>query len=332
MKFITPLTQAEKITLKELLKNGSGDKIRMRAHAILLSHKKFKIDKISHIYEVHRNTVSIWFERWETQGIVGLFDVFRSGRPPLLSNEEQKKVLKYLEEEPRNIKRAASKIAKETGKSPSLDTIKRLAKSAGLVWKRVRKSLKKKRDNDAFEQAKAELSALKREQQEGKIGLLFFDESGFTLEPVVPYAWQPIGETIVIPSAKSRRLNVLGFMDYEGQLEPFVFEGAISTNEVIACFNLVAENLSKPTHVVLDNASIHKSALFKEQIAGWEKKGLFVKYIPAYSPELNLIEILWKHIKYFWLPFSAYENFNTLKKCLDDVLRNVGKKYKITFA
>jgi hypothetical protein len=36
---------------------------------------------------------------------------------------------------------------------------------------------------------------------------------------------------------------------------------------------------------------------------------LIIKYLPPYSPELNLIEILWRFMKYYWLPFSAYMFF-----------------------
>jgi hypothetical protein len=35
------------------------------------------------------------------------------------------------------------------------------------------------------------------------------------------------------------------------------------------------------------------------------KKGLMIKYVPSYAPELKLIEILWRFLKYYWLPFSA---------------------------
>ncbi|WP_286817950.1 transposase [Desulfobacter sp. UBA2225] len=45
---------------------------------------------------------------------------------------------------------------------------------------------------------------------------------------------------------------------------------------------------------------------FKSQIGTWEERGLFLYFIPKYSPQLNLIEILWKHIRYFWLSTSAY--------------------------
>jgi transposase len=54
-------------------------------------------------------------------------------------------------------------------------------------------------------------------------------------------------------------------------------------------------------------------------------------YLPPYSPELNRIEILWRKIKYEWIPFTVYLNFTALKSALLDILNNVGSKYQITF-
>ena len=44
--------------------------------------------------------------------------------------------------------------------------------------------------------------------------------------------------------------------------------------------------------VVLDNARVHTSKAFQERREAWEKRGLFIFYLPPYSPHLNLIEIL----------------------------------------
>ena len=59
------------------------------------------------------------------------------------------------------------------------------------------------------------------------------------------------------------------------------------------------------------------------------RKGTF---LPPYCPELNLIEILWRKIKYEWLPLDAYQNFKTLTAALFAVLKGIGSKYRITFA
>ena len=84
--------------------------------------------------------------------------------------------------------------------------------------------------------------------------------------------------------------------------------------------------------IVLDNASVQTSAVFKAQIARWEEQGLYLLFLPPYSPELNLIEILWRKINYEWLPFSAYRSFKDLSEALDEVLRGIGSKYRLSFA
>ena len=165
----------------------------------------------------------------------------------------------------------------------------------------------------------------------GDIDFYYFDESGFTLEPCVPYTWQEIGKTIEMPSSKSRRLNVLGFISRDCHFESHVFEGSIDSNLVIGCFNEFAKKLNKKTLVLIDNAPTHTSRAFLNNIGQWEESNLFIQNIPTYSPELNKIEILWRKIKYEWLNFSAYKSFKTLKEKLNHILANIGLDYHITF-
>ncbi len=121
-------------------------------------------------------------------------------------------------------------------------------------------------------------------------------------------------------------------MNRHNDLQPYMFEGSIHTGVVITCFDLFCHTITKKTVVVIDNASIHTSEEFEDRIPVWKKQGLIVKYLPAYSPELNLIEILWRRIKYAWLPFSAYACLHALSEALEDILSNIGSKYQITFA
>jgi hypothetical protein len=70
---------------------------------------------------------------------------------------------------------------------------------------------------------------------------------------------------------------------------------------------------------------------FMRHIPQWVKRGLIIKYLPPYSPELNLIEILWRCIKYHWLPFSAYMSFSCLVQAVEDILTRFGTDYTINF-
>ena len=81
----------------------------------------------------------------------------------------------------------------------------------------------------------------------------------------------------------------------------------------------------------MDNASIHTSRAFRSQLAKWAAMGVFVHYLPTYSSELNLIEILWRKIKYEWLPLSCYAAYENLKKSLQDILGGGCSEYQINF-
>ena len=95
------------------------------------------------------------------------------------------------------------------------------------------------------------------------------------MDPSIPYAWQPVGETIEVPVAKSKRLNVLGFLN-------------------------------------TDNDRCHA-------------------WIGAVGDTGYRVAQASRFIKYWWLPFSAYLNFRALVEAVEDILVNVGSKYKIAF-
>lgn len=331
MIFIKPLNAVEIITLQCMSKNHPLLWTRTRANSILLSNQGISSQVIANIHSLCRQTISIWINNWETKGICGLIDKKGRGRRRILSITEEIEVIDIIKKTPRSLKQALVEIKKCWGIKLSIKTLKRLCKKSGLSWKRVRKSLRGKRDDEQFYIALKEIKELVKQVDSGDEDLYYFDESGFTLEPSVPYAWQNIGQQIEIPSSKSARLNVLGFIDRNCNFESYVFEGTITTECVIACFNEFAKKITKKTTVIIDNASIHTSNKFKENIELWKSNNLIIKNIPAYSPELNKIEILWRKIKYEWLDFDAYKSFSDLKESLNYILANIGKKYYISF-
>jgi transposase len=97
-------------------------------------------------------------------------------------------------------------------------------------------------------------------------------------------------------------------------------EGKVNTEQVITAFDGFTSRYSidyavhnKPCIIVLDNASFHTSRAFTERIDEWAGRGCVLHYLPTYSPELNLIEILWRNIKYKWLPIACYSSYDDLK-------------------
>ena len=81
----------------------------------------------------------------------------------------------------------------------------------------------------------------------------------------------------------------------------------------------------------MDQASVHKSAAIEAKIEDWKARHVEIFWLPPYSPELNLIEILWRFMKYEWIEFEAYESLEKLGQYLEKVLRGVGENYVINF-
>jgi hypothetical protein len=100
---------------------------------------------------------------------------------------------------------------------------------------------------------------------------------------------------------------------YSNLIPRFRFTSSRLLAVVIACFDWFSEQIKKPTIVVIDNASIHTSDEFNSNIERWKKLNLTTYRIPTYSPELNVIKIVWGKIKYDWLPFEAYKSFADLQ-------------------
>src|SRR5712664_336564 len=253
---------------------------RSRAHSLLLSAAGTPIQTIAKTSQVHRVTGSAWLKKWEHHGVQSLHDQPRRGRPAKLTPDAQALAQHYIKEEPRSLKGVVERLAHTTEKRLSISTLKRLAKKARLRWKRVRKSLKSLRDPVAFAKAKRALEALQHQEDQGKIVLYYFDESGFALDPTIPYAWQEPKSVIELPARKSGRINVLGLMNRHNDLHPCMFEEAIHTGVVIACFDAFCHTITKKTVVVIDNASIHTSDEFADRIPSWKTQGLVIKYLP----------------------------------------------------
>src|SRR6059036_837410 len=270
VRYVQPLTDEQHALLEKTMKEDTVFRARSRAHSLLLSAAGTPIKAIAEAYQVHRVTVSAWIKKWEHHGAQSLHDQPRSGRPSKLTPDEQEIAQQYIKEEPRSLKGVVERLAHTTEKRLSLSTLKRLAKKARLRWKRVRKSLKSLRDPDAFAKAKRALEALQRQEDQGKIALYYYDESGFALDPTIPYAWQEPKSVIELPARKAGRINVLGLMNRQNDLHPFMFEESIHTGVVIACFDAFCRTITKKTVVVVDNdASIHRSEEFEDSIPYW---------------------------------------------------------------
>jgi len=83
----------------------------------------------------------------------------------------------------------------------------------GYSYKRLRFIPLKKPNQELYDRKKQLIQKYDLLSKRGKIDLYFFDESGFSVNSNIPYAWSPINHTMVIKSFHAKKVNVLGFIN-----------------------------------------------------------------------------------------------------------------------
>jgi len=210
-------------------------------------------------------------------------------------------------------------------------TYKILEKKLNYTWRRIRKGLKPLQDRIEYQAKVIHLCGLLWLEKQGLIKLYFGDESRFSMNPYLPSAWQKKGETIEIVPDKSKGINVFGLLSRDMDFHPYTSKQTINSSLTIGFIDDFAKTLAMPTCIVLDNAAIHHSDEFKDQIERWEDMDLFIFYLPRYSPHLNIIETLWRKIKYEWLKAQHYLNPVVFFAALEIILLNIGNQFNINF-
>jgi hypothetical protein len=140
--------------------------------------------------------------------------------------------------------------------------------------------------------------------------LFYLDESGFSTIPNVQRAWSPKGQPHAADASAPRaRVNVVGALDYaNGTVWHDLHGNPVKRDAVVALIDRIArrEERMPLTLVVLDNARTHHN-IDPEKLDEWlVEHRLVLVHLPPYSPELNPIEVVWKHLKYHWRRFVAW--------------------------
>ena len=331
MIFLREINPLSAKLLERIYRQSRHHQVRQRAHCLILANQGVKVEELMKVFQVSYKTIYNWFTRWESEGIVGLYNKPGKGCKPTFDSGQKAQIKEWAKQEPRQLKQVEQKIKEEWGISISSKTIKRILKTLSMSWHRMRRAVGGEPNPQEYKEKQAQLEELKRLENEGKIDLYYLDEVGFCRIPSVPYGWQDIGEYLNIPSCHSRRLNVLGIMNRANQLETYISTQSINSDVVIACIDTFFPVVDKPTVIVVDQSSIHTSDAILDKLEEWQARNITIFELPSYSPELNLIEILWRFIKYEWIEIDAYSSWETFVASVEKILREFGKNYVINF-
>jgi hypothetical protein len=181
------------------------------------------------------------------------------------------------------------------------------------------------------EEKEAALKVLCQLEQAAQIDLYFGDEAGFSMQPCLPRAWQPKNEQIRIFPQRDKKLNLFGIFRADNVAVTYQTKANINSAFLIRSIDDFCRYVEKPTVLVLDNAPVHRSKLFQEQLEKWQTKDLYIFFLPRYCPHLNKAETFWRKAKYEWLKPADYASFAKYKRKIKEIFNGIGLQYKVNF-
>jgi transposase len=164
------------------------------------------------------------------------------------------------------------------------------------------------------------------EAQTGKRAVYFVDAAHFVLAPFLGYLWSFCRLFIKAPAGR-QRLNVLGALNAVSHKLITVINDSYINSQSVCDLLWKIHRLHSPTSVtvVLDNAKYQRCRLV---MALAETLKIELLFLPPYSPNLNLIERLWKFVKKQCLYSQYYDQFASFRQAIIDCLSQTHSTYK----
>lgn len=138
---------------------------------------------------------------------------------------------------------------------------------------------------------------LKKAKSEGRV-IVYIDEAACYLLPLVAHTWAPCGQTpVVVEQAGRTHLSLIAAIAPNGRLYLAGQDQPFTSEEIVWFLNKLCYRYRKSNLLVIwDGATIHRSQAVKAFLS--RKPGrVHLERLPAYSPELNPVELLWSHLK-----------------------------------
>lgn len=276
-----------------------------------------QIAKLAHISE---NTMRTYFRLYNEGGITKLkeFNFYR--RESELQKHYKSLEAYFQDNPPATIKEAQSEIETLTGIKRSETQVRNFLKKKLKICRRKVGMIPAKANPD--EQAiylEQEIEPRLAEAQAKRRAVFFLDATHFVLAPFLGYLWSLKRIFIRAPSGR-QRFNILGALNaITHELITVTNTTYINAESVCELLRKLAFlNLGMPITLFLDNARYQKCDLVRETATHLQ---IELCFLPTYSPNLNLIERLWRFVKKQCLNSKYYSEFSTFKtaivSCLD---------------
>ena len=317
------LTEIEKNDLRKLHKDFKDKRNCDRIKAIILLSENYTIMEVAKILLLDRNTITNWVKKYKNKSLFSnwLVDNYK-GYSGKLTSDKKEKIIDYVSSNIINDgKQVIEYIKSEFQISYTHSGIVALLHKLGFDYKStvLIPSKLNKEDQANFKK--------KFEELENKLDanevILFTDGVHPQHNTKCTKAWIKKGENKEIKSNTGRsRINLQGAYNPHNQ-EIIIHEDKnLNAQNTIEFFKKIEEKYldKKNIYLILDNAPYYKN---KDVTKFLETSKIKAIYLPPYSPNLNLIERLWKFMRKKVINNKYYEKFTLFRKGIFDFFENI---------
>lgn len=305
-------------------------RVQLKMEAVYLKSQGLPHHDICRLARISENTLRSYLRQFRDGGVERLKRTDWAGTESELGEYRETLEDYFRNNPPRSTAQAAAEIERITGVRRGSTQVRRFLKGMGLKFRKLGMIPAKA---DADEQAKFLDEKLRpRLQQARRLRrvVCFVDAAHFVHGASLGYLWCFTRLLIRGPSGR-KRFNVLGAIDaITHELTTVVNDTVIDAMAVCQLLRkLAARYAGLPVTLVLDNARYQKCEVVRLLAA---ELGIELLYLPSYSPNLNLIERLWKFVKKEVLLCRYYEDFNRFTVAIEGCLDEVQGKHKEAIA
>ncbi len=297
------LTESQRDELSVISRQAIG-RVALRAHMVLLSDRGVTVPHIAAIHACGEDVVRTWLHRYEREGVAGLEDAPRSGRPPkdplagpiVDAQASQSPPCSGHVQACWTVALLAAFLARRFRLVLSRSSIRRSLHQMGWRWARPRLAPARKPDPEA-EPKTAALAQAQEQARQGLAHLLYLDESDLHLLPLIRSMWMK-GPRVRIPTpGANRRRAFFGALDVvSGQWFSADHERKLAVHFVAFLQRLVAAYPSGAVYLALDNAPTHTAKVVGKWLAAHPH--VHVLWLPTYAAhEVNPVERIWGLMK-----------------------------------
>lgn len=319
------LSANEKDTLSNLHQTHMHHVIRQRAHVILLRSEKISNLKISSLTGLCEASIVDYAHQYAENDIKWV--TMLNFRKPVSRLESFDEAIKtHFENHPvSTITHACKEVLDLTGVTLKSTQMRAYLKKLGLAWRKVG-GVPAKVNIEAQQKFHDEqLQPRLKEAKAGERAIYFVDAAHFVMGAFLGFLWCFTRIFVRTPSGR-QRFNVLGALNAITQtVEMITNDSYITSIQVCELLKKIVASTTLPITLVLDNARYQRCRLVMELA---KTLGVELLFLPPYSPNLNLIERLWKLTKKECLNSKYYDNFSVFSQAIQAFLGNMNTSHK----